>query len=263
MGPLARLVVLVAFSASISKCCAPPLEVDPDAAPPPGPYPVSADPVEGEAGVFIDKVLRTEFSDHIDGHGIERSVFRLGSGPVSMWVMFYYDPVRKKLVVWPSSLLRKNAVWVFELKEGLTGLEGNPVEPGIVTSFRTGAETGDDMPFPWLYYDGDVAPIFNSRCASCHGGALPMAGLSLEDVDDVRQTAVNVPADGWSGWDRIVPSRPGESYLIYKIIGDRRISGKQMPRILMDGEQAQPLSQQEMETISDWIASGTLLSDLK
>ena len=260
MSPLARLVVLVAFSAVASIGCAPPYKVDPDAAPPPGPYPVNADPVEGEAGVFIDKVLRTEFSDHIDGHGIKRSVFRLGSGPVSMWVMSYYDPVRGKLVVWPSSLLRKNAVWVFELKEGLTGLEGNPVEPGIITSFRTGAETGDNMPFPWTYYDNDVEHIFNARCASCHGGASPIVGLSLENVGGIWQTAVNVPADGWLGWDRIVPSRPGESYLVYKIIGDRRIVGKQMPRILMEGEQTQPLSQKEMETISDWIASGTLLS---
>ncbi len=260
MSPLARLVVFVAFSAALPIGCAPPDKVDPDAAPPPGPYPVSADPVEGEAGVFIDKVLRTEFSDHIDGHGIKRSVFRLGSGPVSMWVMSYYDPVRGKLVVWPSSLLRKNAVWVFELKEGLTGLEGDPVEPGIITSFRTGEETGDNMPFPWTYYDNDAAPIFNSRCASCHGGASPMAGLSLENADGLWQTAMNVPADGWPEWDRIVPSRPGESYLVYKIIGDRRIVGKQMPRILMEGDQAQPLSQEEMETVSDWIASGTLLS---
>lgn len=256
---MARHVVLVAFSLAGTMGCAPPDEVDPDAALPPGPYPVSVDPVGGEMGVFIDKVLRTEFSDHIDGHGIASSAFRLGSGPVSMWVMSYYDPVRRKLVVWPSSFMRKNADWVFELKEGLTDLEGNPVEPGIVTSFRTGEEAGDDMPFPWLYYDHDVAPIFAARCASCHGGASPMAGLSLENVDGTWQTAVGAPADGWTGWDRIVSSRPGESYLVYKIIGDHRIVGKQMPRILFDGEQAQPLSDEEMEVVSDWIASGTLL----
>ncbi len=85
------------------------------------------------------------------------------------------------------------------------------------------------------------------------------SGLSLENAGGLWQTAVNAPADGWSGWERIVPSRPGESYLVYKIIGDHRIVGKPMPRVLLDGEQVQPLSQKEMETVSDWIASGTLL----
>jgi hypothetical protein len=56
---LARHVVLVAFSLAGTMGCAPPDEVDPDAAPPPGPYPVSVDPAGGARGGVIDQVRRT------------------------------------------------------------------------------------------------------------------------------------------------------------------------------------------------------------
>lgn len=240
--------------------CAPPAEEDPDAAVPPGPHPIGAEPEIGAEGVPIDKVIRIEFSDHIDGKSVTRERFKLYSGPISLWVMAFYDPVRGRLSVWPSGSMWKNATWVLELNPGLTGLDGLLVEPVVVTEFRTGEAGGDNQPFPFLNYEEHVKPIFDARCASCHddGG---MAGLSLSSAESTAATALGVPSSGWPEWNRITSSRPGESYLIYKIIGDDRISGAPMPRSWDEAEPAPALTPGEQETISDWIASGAAFFD--
>jgi hypothetical protein len=266
VGLGAKLAIRTLSTASIVAAfvvaaCAPPVETDPDAAVPWGPHPVAVDPAPGAVDVPIDKVIRIEFSDHVDGHSIHGGLFGLHSGPVSMWEMSFYDPVRGRLSVWPSVGMRKNATWVLELSEGLTGLSGAPVEPGIVTEFRTGEEAGDNEPFPFLTYETDVAPIFDAHCAWCHSDSSNVAGLKLDSVEGVAGTALGVASDGWPGWKRITASRPGESYLLYKIIGDERITGAPMPTVWEDSSSAAPLSAADQETIADWIASGAAFFD--
>lgn len=241
--------------------CAPPAEPDPDAAPD-GPWPVSVDPVSGAAGVPIDKVIRVRFSDHLDEASVTSARLSLTSGTISMWVMSYYDPVRGELVAWPSGRLRKFATWVFALEEGLTGLDGAAVAAGRVTAFRTGGQAGDDHPFDVLDYETHVKPVFDAACASCHGGpGAPIAGLDLDDAGGVIQTLLGAPADGWPGWKRAAPGRPGESYVLYKLIGDGRIAGSRMPRSFEGDGSAAPLPLAEQLAVADWLASGASFFD--
>jgi hypothetical protein len=255
-----RALALVAWVCAFAGCAPPPV-ADPDAAVPPGPHPVSADPETGATDVPVDKVIRVGFSDHVDGHSVRRSRFKLYSGPLSLWVMAYYDPVRQRLSVWPSAPMWKNSNWGLELLEGLTGLDGSPVEPVLVTEFRTGAGGGDNLPFPALNYEEFVKPVFDAHCATCHGGIGPMAELDLSSADGIATTTLGVGSTGWPTWNRITAARPGESYLLYKIIGDERITGAPMPRAWDESEPAAPLHVEDQRAVVDWIASGTAFFD--
>jgi hypothetical protein len=241
--------------------CEPPSGADPDAAPA-GPVAMGVDPAKGEHGVPIDKVIRVRFSDHLDERTLKAGRLTLKSGTLSLWVMSYYDPVRGELVVWPSSKLRRFSTWTFRVEEGLAGLDGGAVAPGTATWFRTGDQGGDDHPFDVLTYEEHVQPIFDTACAACHGGpGAPVAGLALDTPESVTATLLGAPAEGWPGWKRAVAGRPGQSYLLYKLIGDARIAGSPMPRSFDGDGAAPPLSPFEQRRIADWVAGGAPFFD--
>jgi hypothetical protein len=244
--------------------CAPPPEMDPDAGVPPGgPEPTNVEPGWGAENVFVDKVIRVTFSDHLDSRSFKQSRVDLYSGSISKWTMSYYDPVRSQMVVWPSSNMLKSVYWVLALDEGITGIDGKPVAPQAVAYFKTGEQEGDNEPFAHRSFSAEVEPIFDRRCISCHGGkpGQGYADLRLDSEEAILSTAVGVKSSGWADWDIIAPARPGESYLLYKIIDDERIAGTSMPRAAdLDGP-AEPLTKTEQETLADWIVGGALFFD--
>ena len=81
-----------------------------------------------------------------------------------------------------------------------------------------------------------VLPIFASKCggSSCHGGALPAAGLLMTTAQGIQATAVGRVAQGSNTGDQarqapagigfgvdmpvIAPGDPGQSWLIYKLL---------------------------------------------
>lgn len=234
--------------------CAPPA-AEPDASVPDGPTITSVEPQDGATGVATNPILRLGTSDHLDDDTVFGGAFRLTSGPLSYWLMAFYDPAGRRVVVWPSATLREGATWVLEVREGfMTGLDGGPLAAGRVTSFTTGGAKGDDVPFEDLGYE-DVRPIFASRCTSCHGGGGPVAGLALDTADGIAETALAVASQGDASMDRVVPGRPGGSHLVYRIIEDD-LPWNRMPRSFDGTEPAAPLSPAEQRTISDWIAGG-------
>ena len=257
----ARILALIAMVGVVPVACAPPSEADPDASVDPGPMVLETDPQQGEKDVPIDKVVRIYMSDHVDGDSVRRDAFSLKTGGLSYWLMAFYDPVRGRLTVWPSAEMRQGAQFVFSLQEGLRGLDGGPVAPGEVTAFTTGFEAGDNHPYDQLALEGALEVMFAQRCGSCHGGDEPIAGLDLEDIDGFLETAVDRDADGLSGWKRIVPYKPGSSYLLYKLIGDPRTKGEPMPRSFESDEPARQLEREQLEAVSDWIAGGAAFFD--
>lgn len=268
LGPLpgsARLCLVAPAALWVAAvACAPPPESDPgpDAATPPGgPVPVAVDPPLGAEGVPRDKVIRVTFDDHLDSRTLSPGDLDIHSGPLSRWAMCYYDPVRRQLVTWPSTWMLANATWVLSLEYGIKGLDGQPVAPGDVAVFRTGETGGDNTPFTPPSFPDRVLPLLERRCASCHGPSRALEGLRLDGQEGIAASAVNTPAKGWQGWRRIVPTRPGDSYLLFKIIGDERISGMAMPRDPDLDRPGPPLEEAEQELLSDWIASGASFFD--
>ena len=104
--------------------------------------------------------------------------------------------------------------------------------------------------------NGDVQPIFNANCASCHtgptSGALP-SGQNLT-AGNSRANTVNI-ASIESGLKRILPSRPDSSYLVHKVQGTHLTrpasgSGVQMP------PGGPFLTKAQINVIRNWILQG-------
>jgi hypothetical protein len=101
------------------------------------------------------------------------------------------------------------------------------------------------LTLPVVVYGVDFAtqvhPILAARCAPCHSGAKPAAGLSLTS----RTQAL---AGGESG-PAIVPGKSDESLLILKVSGKK---GDLMPK------SGGPLSEQQIATLRAWIDEGVI-----
>src|SRR5215472_2597145 len=88
-------------------------------------------------------------------------------------------------------------------------------------------------------YAKDVAPIFASNCAGCHGGNAKMGNLSLDSYDSLKQGGHSGPV--------IVPGKSEDSRL-YLLI-----TKKAQPAMPLSGT---PLSEGEIEIIKQWIDAG-------
>ena len=82
-------------------------------------------------------------------------------------------------------------------------------------------------------FDKDVAPIFKSNCAGCHGDSVKMKDLNLNTEATALKGSESGPV--------IVPGKPDESILFKKVRDGSMPVGK--PH----------LSDQQIETISSWI----------
>ncbi len=89
---------------------------------------------------------------------------------------------------------------------------------------------------PLPSFSEDVLPIFESRCVRCHGGASPVAGLSLSNYSDVIAGSGSDPV--------MVSGNAAESRLVQVLVTGR------MPR------GAPKLPDAEIRTISDWVDAG-------
>lgn len=94
----------------------------------------------------------------------------------------------------------------------------------------------------------DVAKIFQINCTTvgCHAGEYPAMGLNLEP-DAFKRSMIEVNSQAQKEVKLIDINNPQNSYLVQKIRGDATISGKRMPL------NAQPLSEDAIQTIQDWI----------
>jgi hypothetical protein len=126
----------------------------------------------------------------------------------------------------------------------LTGCGGGPSElddSGFVPNNR---QIIEDPSFA-----NDIQTMFNREgCTNgaCHGvGA--SAGLTLE-TGEAYASLVGVPSTQ-SGYERVTPEKPAESYLIIKLEGTQS-EGARMP---LGGS---PLDEIDMGTLKNWITKG-------
>ncbi|MCK7593023.1 hypothetical protein [Pseudomarimonas salicorniae] len=98
-------------------------------------------------------------------------------------------------------------------------------------------------------FDRDVAPIFASRCTSCHAGASALGGLRL-DNEFAHGASVRVRSSGSPDLLRVEPFNPAASLLWLKLNCDQPPSGSRMPL----GMPA--LSPGERRAIFSWISRG-------
>jgi hypothetical protein len=263
----AALFVATAVAILLGTACAPPpKEIDynnPDAGEhPEAPKIVSITPEDGSEGVNLRPIFKLRFDRHIDAKSLSTFRFDLSSGNLGRWLLTVYDPTQKEVLVWPGGYLLPESTWVFSINPGLFSLTGAPVHPDVAVTFRTGKDAVYETPFRNRSYLSDIVPIFEKHCSSCHGGAGEgIAALKLDTKKNILETAIAVPATGRQEWQRIAPTRPGESYLLYKLTNDALISGLRMPRTLGSGKAPPPLSSDEKAALFDWIATGAQFVD--
>jgi hypothetical protein len=95
--------------------------------------------------------------------------------------------------------------------------------------------------------------VFTPSCAAahCHDATTAEVGLRL-DAGETYANLVNAAASTQSGWTRVVPGRPTESYLLVAL-------GAQAGPPPRDGFMplgAAPLCQPLVDAVSRWIAAG-------
>ncbi len=137
------------------------------------------------------------------------------------------------------------AIWS-ALLVGYLALTRTSEEPSPAATATQPAvpEVGVTQPLPGsaapedaqISFSADVLPIFESRCVRCHGGASPVAGLSLSSYSDVIAGSGSGPV--------VMPGSAADSSLVQVIVTGR------MPR------GAAKLSDAEIQTISDWVDAG-------
>ncbi|MBN2804278.1 MAG: hypothetical protein JXR91_14380 [Deltaproteobacteria bacterium] len=209
--------------------------------------------------VPVDTVIKIRFDKQLDSSTVTDSVLHLESGPLKKWLMSYYNPLTIELMVWTSVDLNSNVDWVFSISAGMEFLDGTPVEPSILTAFTTGNSNDEQQPpFSSKKYEV-VEKIFMTKCVSCHFNSdKAFTGIDFSSPDKVQNTVLNVRSSEWPSLKRVLPYKPGESYLLFKIFDNDYYSGQQMPRNIDSSKSSKPLTFSEQQDISDWIAGGAL-----
>ena len=218
---------------------------------------VSASPGMYETDVPTNVVLRVKLSKHLDVNYFSSSDVTLRSGRFGKWLMSYYDPLDMSLVLWPSTALFPGTVWELSFDDRFKALDGGWSEPALITRFRTGESEAERTIYTERTFVQDLKPIFDAHCIRCHGNE-QFTDLDLRSPEGLTRTALNVQSVQWPLLERIVPDRPGASYLVYKLLDGENISGRRMPRSMQNDERIPPLTMEDKRVIVDWILSGTV-----
>ncbi len=193
---------------------------------------------------------------------VNRGTVTLQSGEVSLTPRLRYDPAQRAVrVELDPDDVRTDVEYLLVLRAGVSSWDG-----ATATALATLRVRFTDRPAAAQHAVSlrrDVAPALAAACgsASCHGGAEPVMGLDLSSADALLRTTVGRPSREWSassvggqfywgGLALIEPGAPGESFLVYKLIGDGPMRGARMPR------GAAPLDPTLVQQVSDWIAAG-------
>jgi mono/diheme cytochrome c family protein len=113
-------------------------------------------------------------------------------------------------------------------------------------------EAAKGSPQAITFYQEKIAPLFRSKCATCHLTGTEAGNIQLTP-DQAIAAIVDVAAQEAPRYKRVVPGDPDSSYLVMKIAGthiENGGSGATMPFA------APPLSAQEIADIRQWIKEG-------
>ena len=123
---------------------------------------------------------------------------------------------------------------------------GDPDAPVMLTECQEATMHSD---LTWIQEH-----IFTPSCATstCHAGASPDVGLSLE-AGRAYNNLVNKGSSTFSGWVRVVPGDIEASYLVVAL---GRADGPPPRDGFMPIGGAEPLCVEKLEAIERWIAAG-------
>jgi hypothetical protein len=127
------------------------------------------------------------------------------------------------------------------------------VDAGTRDAGAPPVDAGSPPPSPTVSFSGQVQPIFNNRCVSCHGASLQYAGLNLS-VGLAWSGLVSVNTSCNLGVPRVTPGSLQNSMLWRKLADTSDKCGSAMPL----GTSLKAAFPDELKTIETWIREGAL-----
>ena len=215
---------------------------------------LSTVPEDQARDVPISVVPRVVFDVPLDPHTIDPDAFRLSSGELRPGGTLVYSVIDRSLTFTPGVTLRTRLAYVARLADDVRGIDGSAPDEPVEILFFTGLDDRGQPPErPDPTFAEDIRPLFEGRCASCHGGERPAADLRLA-VDDDLVAAATRDSNEWRGWSLVAPGSPERSYLMYKVVGAPGLVGGRMPP---DGT----LGYDERKNLERWITLGARSED--
>ena len=191
-----------------------------------------------------------------------------------------YDPVARIVSITPLESLDSAHVFEVDVRtprnpddlDGLRSVDGATLaQANLSIAFSVGAEdtSGRSIPSaPTIDFCRDIFPVFSNKCgtSTCHGGPLPVEGLSLDSPGGIALTALGQVAHGANTGPTSSPQppslafgvnmpiidpgpgspsagNPGNSWLLYKLLmGELAASSSTPYASACDGGKVEPVS---------------------
>lgn len=136
-------------------------------------------------------------------------------------------------------------------------IAGGCTSTGVMMSGNDNGEVNDNgSPAERsVSFSRDIQPILTARCAVCHveGGVADRQGIELYvGVGESYGKLVDQPSSLQADLTLVIPGDAENSLLFQKIDSTRPPVGTRMPQL------AAPLTEDQIETIKDWINQGAL-----
>ena len=231
--------------------------------------PVESSLLSGSVDVPRAQEIRIRYDRPLQERHIDLDKVRIVSGGVRAPIRLVWEPLEKTLRIIPITPLAANLGYRLQV-DTLRSLNG-ALSESFEIDFTTGVDLGVAALIPEPTF-AQVEAVFDNSCAfvGCHRGSEalpPRMGLDLSGPDAIALTAINQPSrqmggraysgeGGLSGRPIIdVPTergRPGESYLVHKLLGTEAIIGVPMP-------QSDSIEPEDIQLIIDWIRAGASL----
>ncbi|MFU8804629.1 MAG: hypothetical protein ACNA8W_12520 [Bradymonadaceae bacterium] len=200
----------------------------------------------------LQPVLEITFTDYIDPATFTTyGVLALQSGGIIAAGDVEYSMAERTLRWTPRRLLEPGFAYRLVLFEtGISSVTGSPlIAPARMPRYIVDEDATIESTLPrqtvrWA----DIEPIFDAKCASCHGDARwGLPELTHDVLVDTRSEQVEHML--------VRPFDPTRSYLMHKILPDyplRRFTVQPPPWF----EERSPLSDEEIGLIEAWIRQG-------
>lgn len=210
----------------------------------------------------VDEPIELVFDRPLWPRSINRGTVTVQSGEVSLVPRVNYEPTRRAVVLTVDrASVRFDLEYVLSIREGISSWDG-ATALGLA-SRRVRFVDRVSSAEPPVSLRGEIAPALRSACATsgCHSAQDRTMGLDLSSPEGILQTTVSrrsreweASSAGaefyWGGMNLVEPGAPGESFLVYKLLGEGPMRGAQMPR------GAAALDRSVAARISAWIAQG-------
>ncbi len=193
---------------------------------------VSTDPATGAEGVSRTPTLKVRFDQRVHPDSVGADTVRLvagaGTGAGSVASARHVDLLDCAVSLVPDAALESALTYRFDV-DGLRAMAGGLQAEPVSVTFVTGTESTAATPVAAPDLETIQDAIFRSRCASCHSGVRPPAGLDLSSLEATRSTLLDAVSPYRPGVPLVVAGRHASSYLMWKLLGVTGIWGDPMP----------------------------------